>query len=140
MPNSAVFLGLFVLFGSIYRCRTTECPSNSNCQCLRNYISCKYSVSLPDVLDSRIAPLLHHPPVVADLRSNALTQEVLTRFLLVFSSLKRVILTNQLESLCHYITEVQATFPSISLETDCKVSFFLIIVLNLFFFFLRKIL
>ena len=109
-----------------------RCSDNPKCQCLPKYINCRDSIHLPDVLDSRISPLRDDPPVFADLRGNALSYTVLTRFLLVFyQSLETVILTDQLESVCGYISAVTVAHPNIDIKTDCEVSF----VLTVFFFY-----
>ena len=101
-----------------------HCADMVQCQCIPHYISCRNTVSLPDVLASAVTPLAEAPLVMADLRSNALSQEVLTRFVLVFSgSLERVLLTEQLEPVCSYIDSVKSTFPKINFETDCEVSY-----------------
>ena len=115
----------YILFGLIWIGISTaeHCADMNHCQCLEHYISCRNTVSLPDVLSSRVTPLLESPLVLADLRSNALSQTVLTRFLLVFSeTLERVILTEQLESVCPFIHKIQRNFPKIELETECEVS------------------
>ena len=100
-----------------------QCADMEQCQCLPHYINCRNSVSLPDVLASAVTPLAEDPLVLADLRSNALSEVVLTRFILVFSpTLERILLTDQLEPVCSYIERLITSFPKIQFETDCEVS------------------
>lgn len=100
-----------------------ECAATNACQCLAGYISCRGSIVLPDVLDSRLFPLREKPLEVADLRENALSYTILRRFLTVYSpTLKRVMLTDQLESPCPYMNRIRLLFPDIEIQTDCQVS------------------
>ena len=78
---------------------------------------------LPDVLVSKLYPLRQNPATLADLRGSALSDTVLRRFLRVFNTIRRVILTEQLEQPCHYITQLQQDFPQVHFETDCQVSY-----------------
>ena len=104
-----------------------QCADMAQCECLPHYISCRNTVSLPDVLASAVTPLSEAPLILADLRSNAISEAVLTRFVLVFSStVERVLLTDQLEPICDYIQSLVTSFPKIQFETDCEVSCILI--------------
>ena len=104
-----------------------QCADNEVCTCLPGYISCRGVISLPDVLTSRVYPLRQNPPITADLRGNALSKSVMQRFLLVFGTLERVILTEQIEVDCDVIYGLQSLFPGVKIETDCAVSIILMI-------------
>ena len=115
-------LSLLILFGVLSIGQSIVCPEHDHCECVAEYISCRGGMHLPDVIASRVYPLSESPPVVADLRGNALSQPVLLRFLLVFPSVRRVILTEQLESICPIIPSLTDTFPDVHFETECEVS------------------
>ena len=111
-----------LLFGVLSIGQAIQCPEQDHCECVAEYISCRGGMRLPDVIASRVYPMKDSPPIVADLRGNALSHAVLLRFLLVFPTLRRVILTEQLESICDHISTVRQTFPQVLFETDCEVS------------------
>ena len=114
----ALFVFSLILFGTL----GVPCPGHTRCECLGGYISCRGVVSLPDVLVSKLYPLRETPATLADLRGSALSDTVMRRFLRVYSSIRRVIMTEQLELPCHYMSRLQADFPQVNFETDCQVS------------------
>ena len=116
----SVVLCVIVLF--VQRSSAVECATNTRCQCLPKYISCRGVIYLPDVLDSRLLPLREDPPLTADLRGNALTEGTLRRFLLVFTTIRRVMLTDQLESRCDDVRRLTQAFTHVTFVTDCVVS------------------
>ena len=117
-----MFFGFFILFlVQLKSVHSVQCSDNTACMCLPGYINCRGVITLPDVLDSRIFPLRGTPPVTADLRGNALSRDTLTRFLLVFGSLERLVLTDQLEEQCDDIYQLRKQFPHVQIESDCPV-------------------
>ena len=86
-------------------------------------------MTLPDVLTSRIYPLLNKPPTVADLSGSALSFKTLKRFMLVYGgSLRKIILNDQIQEVCGFVNKLKQLFPSIEIVTECEVR---IIVKNL---------
>ena len=110
-----------IILSWIVQIAGVNCADNQVCTCLPGYISCRGVISLPDVLASRVYPLRQSPPVTADLRGSALSMTVMQRFLLVFGSLERVILTEQIEVDCDVIHKLKSLFPQVEIETDCVV-------------------
>ena len=116
---------LVLLFGfSINPCliNAVTCSGNVRCQCIAGFISCRAVITLPDVLDSRLYPLRNSPPVTADLRGSALSFTVLKRFLVVYGTVRRIILTDALESRCSDVLKLRDFFPHVTVESDCVVS------------------
>ena len=101
-----------------------NCANTPGCQCLPGFITCQGVITLPDVLESRLLPLSEDPPIVADLKGNAFSEVALRRFLLVFPTLEKLILTDQLESMCDCLDRLETTFPAVTFVTDCQVSLF----------------
>ena len=111
-----------MLASVIHRALAVECAANAKCQCLPEYVSCRGVIHLPDVLDSRLLPLRESPPLTADLRRNALTEGTVRRFLIIFSTILRVMLTEQLETRCEDVQRLIKTFPHVTFESECVVS------------------
>ena len=122
MEGIYVILGLLLISEIQVKTQAIQCAGNIRCQCIPSYISCRGAVHLPDVLDSRLFPLRESPPYTADFRGNALTEVVLRRFLVVFPTIRRLILTDQLEERCHDVFNIAQSFPLVKIESECLVS------------------
>ena len=116
------WLNILVVIACFTSVTCVKCAENAQCQCIAGYIGCRGVMKLPDVLSSRVYPLVQKPPTVADLSGSALSLKSVKRFLLVYGgSLRKLILKDQIQDVCGFVDQLKQMFPSIEMVTECQV-------------------